>query len=1343
MPATDKTVRDLKVLHVVFAASAITLFAAVFLMMYEDHSTEWRDYQRTAYEIDTELQRRKLAALTNEEYQATVKQLNADLEQASEQLRARADEQAEKRKEIRTNQQEVDLLNRKRRVQNAERDVARANYDLGVRDNLPKAELDGLFAEFESRQAMVDETTASLQQAEQSLEILNAELSEITASRTKIEKELARINLQVNQAHDALMKLAPESYLSAAKRKIMEWPIIDGFNSHLAIRQDWLPELMVTLGMTETARFDRCRTCHVNIDKAIGPDPSFPHGETDSKDIKDWIAKNEYPHPFSSHPRPDVYTTASSPHSVEKFGCTICHDGNGSGTSFQNAEHGPNHPVQALSWEKDYHYHSNHYWEYPMQPDRFVESSCIKCHHNVEELGVNPKFGATAPKVFEGYKLIQKYGCFGCHEIHGYDGGEPIGPDLRLEPNTPELAAAIAADPTQVAGRERKVGPSLAHIAAKTSEAWTEFWTANPRDFRDSTRMPRFFGLKNGGQYDHQSEEFEPVEISAMVQYLFDSSRPIELDHPADDYQPNAERGQRFFAEKGCAACHTHPGAAGINPDFGPELSQIQKKVRRNADDPNFSDWLYTWLREPTRYHSRTRMPDLFLEPEVRGEETIDPAADITAFLLSAEGDLSGYQRSEVSDESLDKLAAVYLKKTITENQLQELLAGDGRYPARQIGAIKGDEIELVHSGHVLELGENGQVKVAFDRAVESISTGSKLVWMSGDAVGAQADVSGYDPATGVLTLSGVAEGVAVDNRFAVNGVVSLDMKMRYVGRKTISRYGCYGCHEIPGFDTARPIGAALQDWGRKDTSKLALEHIEEWLHHHGEPDGSSTHERVIDTMKKMRAGGMETDQFASEEEMEQELAATFYYDALSHHGRPGFIWQKLRQPRSYDYKKTETKGYDERLRMPLFPFSEEEIEKISTFVLGLVANPPAEQYVYRPTGPDLDRVDGERLLRKYNCTSCHMLELPQIEFAANLDDLFATPIDDKIHPESFDLLMKLKPPRNGLSGGMKTVINEDGESQTLPLVNFRGMLKDKLEEEDYPTEYYYELWETLAVADKTLLPKEAISFTGDYLEKVTPARGGVYAEWLVEHLRENDAEAKGDKGKAWQKSPPPLWQEGIKVQTPWLYKFLLNPYRLRHETVLRMPKFNMSPEEAQTLANYFASVDNAKYPYQDIPEREAEYLAKRAHEVKDLLAKDDDYLGVSWKLLNGPLCVKCHSVGGRIAAGANDPDKNIRGPNLEYASERLRPEWTLLWIYNPAWITPYTSMPANFPANQQQFPDLFGGNAQQQVLGVRDALFNYKRMLERDGQVTYGDPPAAGTTEPAPAAEEDSGGNN
>jgi hypothetical protein len=116
-------------------------------------------------------------------------------------------------------------------------------------------------------------------------------------------------------------------------------------------------------------------------------------------------------------------------------------------------------------------------------------------------------------------------------------------------------------------------------------------------------------------------------------------------------------------------------------------------------------------------------------------------------------------------------------------------------------------------------------------------------------------------------------------------------------------------------------------------------------------------------------------------------------------------------------------------------------------------------------------------------------------------------------------------------------------------------------------------------------------------------------------------------------------------------------------------------------------------------------------------------------------VCVKCHAVGGRLPVTKN-PAEDIRGPNLDLASQRLRSDWLLLWLYRPTWITPYTSMPQNFPPTKQQFEEVFGGDANLQTIGIRDALMNYQRLLERDGRVVF-DPPVPPTDAPADNAAE------
>ncbi|MEZ6066112.1 MAG: hypothetical protein R3B90_10480 [Planctomycetaceae bacterium] len=68
-----------------------------------------------------------------------------------------------------------------------------------------------------------------------------------------------------------------------------------------------------------------------------------------------------------------------------------------------------------------------------------------------------------------------------------------------------------------------------------------------------------------------------------------------------------------------------------------------------------------------------------------------------------------------------------------------------------------------------------------------------------------------------------------------------------------------------------------------------------------------------------------------------------------------------------------------------------------------------------------------------------------------------------------------------------------------------------------------------------------------------------------------------------------------MKVQTPWLYQFLLNPEQIRYTTVLRMPRFNMDPAEGVRSRITSRRSMSAAYPYQELGRREPTYLAGHA----------------------------------------------------------------------------------------------------------------------------------------------------
>ena len=1451
MPATEQYWRPLGTVHKVFAGSALVLLIATFVMMEFDQDKEWRRYQVEAEELKVARLEAERANLETSDYARQLDKLNSQIETAELQLAEKQDAIDKLEAEQRELNGQIELLERRVKFKNAEVGVLRANRDINVRDGVSATRLASTQADFEAEEATAREMAANLEVIKARRVAVTNELSALRESETVARAEMASFQQDVQRITDQIELLKPSGWLAAVKRNIKRWPIINGFNPEIRIIQDWLPDLKQQLGMAKVARFDRCRSCHVNIDQfAAGNVPTFPKADGEG---------NGYANPFCSHPQPDVYITDTSPHPLNKFGCTSCHEGDGSGTSFQNAEHTPPDPTVAEEWAKEHHWHSNHFWEYPQHPLPFIESGCLKCHHSVTELGVNAEFGATAPKLYDGYSLIRDYGCFGCHEINGYDGTRPIGPDMRLEPQTVAEAERIAADPNQVAGSMRKVGPSLRHVASKTTPDFIAYWTEMPKRFRPDTRMPQFFDLTN--QQDHLAELLQPVELAGIAAFLIDRSQPLNVDQPADGYEPDVERGREQFARRGCLACHSHddPDFAGIHQTFGPNLTNVRDKLLPGAEGFN---WLYTWIRDPERHHPRTRMPYLFLTPEGEGDSYVDPAADIAAFLLDGEkheipatelpGAYTGIAGAETAaDEGVvigeilpgsPASRAVLAGDAAIEETTQVLVPGDlilewNGTPvttAAQLADLEGQsepgasitltrsrqgvesEVTLVISTPLQDLARLFLSKQMTAEEADATLESGQLLKREG-AVQPDGSVSfSFSPVPAEQIKGDEIELVHRDDD---PETLSAEEKQRrlllYVGRRTVSRYGCYGCHDIAGFEEARPIGTALQDWGRKDTSKLAPEHIEEYLHHHGEPDGSSTYEAVNEIVNPAM----------KEEATHDQRMKAFFFESLLHHGRPGFLWQKLRAPRSYDYEKTETKGWDERLKMPKFPFSDPQIEQIATFVLGLVADPPAPQYLYQPEGAALARIEGEKVLQRFNCTACHMVEMPGIRyetdirelvgmtrselvdwFAANAESIASGELtqaairDGEAQPEEFadplstfitnaeqllaDKVSGVEDIESGLANYLANVVLQGGATSASRATAFNAfldrnpelLLADAIPDADLPMtvamalnvkppvqrgktiessagrdtveihglmyaepdpdetdpefrEYAFELWENADIGGRYKLAgvNSRYIILEQSIKEHVPGRGGEFTEWLVPHLQENLTSGDGDKAR--QAAVPPLYREGAKVQTPWLFRFLKNPDQLRYTTVLRMPRFNLSDDEAQALANYFPANDGVPFPYQRIPQQEPPYLADREQAFDARFEEDVPYLHESWETLTDPgLCIKCHSVGGREFKVV-DPTKDVHAPNLDRVQQRLRPDYLRLWIAKPKAFLSYTGMPQNFSRLQQILPNSFAGDPEWQTLGVSDALLNYYNLIE-----TFGKSPEVAA---APAAEE------
>jgi cytochrome c2 len=931
-----------------------------------------------------------------------------------------------------------------------------------------------------------------------------------------------------------------------------------------------------------------------------------------------------------------------------------------------------------------------------------------------------------APKLVQGFQLVREYGCYGCHEFNGYDGPtKRIGPDLRTAPNFGDVAAQILQDGSlneeerasaltlvhspdndsarhhllrsiqtdagaddgvrlasathaladglkdvDAPGSLRKVGPSLRHLDSKVEYNWLFSWIRKPADFRPTTRMPQFFGHfqhldKEAGEWtvvDANGNErkltdaeytarFEDIEIRALSEFLLAISQPYEyIDAAAGVNEgPSSERGKWLFESRGCLACHSHVDFPGIASNQGPDLSRVAAKFNSGKGER----WLYSWLRQPNSYHAGTVMPNLYLEPiaekDATGQPTgrvTDPAADIVAFLMSVP---------------------------------PEWMPTD------------------VPSSRDLTTEE--------EKALEDLTA----VWLSASFPRRRAEQ---------YAREGIPERLSATVKVDERGLVGMtaanrtERQLEYVARRSLSRYGCFGCHDIPGFETAKPIGTPLANWGRKDTSQLAFENINTFLATHGIEGTDAPH-------GDDHGGGHHgLDPLAFDSD------TGFFLQALNSHQRQGFLWQKLRMPRSFDFGTTKTKRYDERLRMPMFPFNAEEREAVMTFVLGLTSEPPASKYIFNPGPREQAIVQGRHVLDKYNCAGCHVLDMERWQIAFE-PETFESPPEVTDFPflapvvTAAEITESLTPDRRGMLHadlhGLTLRNEETGEPNRVDIDAV------PLEPDDTESDPYYEfsLYQHAVVegaarlvgVQNLLVPANRVGY-GPADGRAFPTKGGDLAKYLfsrvIAEVHRTNPAAKGSE--AWGWLPPPLHNEGEKVQTDWLHDFLMDPTAIRPAVVMRMPNFHMSSAEASALVNYFAAKSGAEFPYEYNSRRRGDYLARLEQSHPELL---DDAMKI---VTDGNYCVKCHSVGDYQVTG----DITTLGPNLTEVYRRLRPDYVRRYVANPQRILPYTGMPVNIPYDPNLphlggvSQELFPGTSIQQLDGLVDLLMNFDEYAKR-----------------------------
>ena len=316
-----------------------------------------------------------------------------------------------------------------------------------------------------------------------------------------------------------------------------------------SLQQIWLPS---------SDRVNRCTSCHLGVT---------------------WEGLENAEQPYKTHPAGPL-----EHHPIEKFGCTLCHGGQGPATRKNDAHGWVGHwddPLLDPPLAEEYR---------ARDPWAFMQSKCNVCHRYDRETE-----GADAVNL--GKELIRERGCRACHIFNGRGGS--IGPDL---------SDVGAKNPEQYDYSRLTDIQSLF--------AWQVAHLQSPKSFTADSVMPDFgFNTEQAQAISLVLMSWRDEDIPAELlpgAVLRDVPTPAE----AERERIMLEGEGKFFVEKTCFVCHDVSSlgiisATKIGPDLALAVDDVPARFGRTLD---------TFLMEPSGTMSVVLAKQIPLTTEERQE---------------------------------------------------------------------------------------------------------------------------------------------------------------------------------------------------------------------------------------------------------------------------------------------------------------------------------------------------------------------------------------------------------------------------------------------------------------------------------------------------------------------------------------------------------------------------------------------------------------------------------------------------------------------------------------------------------------------------------------------------
>ncbi|SVB64168.1 uncharacterized protein METZ01_LOCUS217022, partial [marine metagenome] len=296
--------------------------------------------------------------------------------------------------------------------------------------------------------------------------------------------------------------------------------------------------------------------------------------------------------------------------------------------------------------------------------------------------------------------------------------------------------------------------------------------------------------------------------------------------------------GLTLIEKNGCNGCHTIKSLESRRK-AGPDLARINEKVNK--------DWVAKWIKDPKGFRHNTKMPSFF------GQSN---NSDTNAVLRN---DTEIYTIAEYLFQDGEKMSRKNDQK-FTGNaekgqELFEVVGCRGCHNIENNPNNMTEDIQLAdllkeHGPNLISLGSKTSAQWVYNwlkdpseywhdtrmpnlrlSDEEAKNLTAYLMNSTNTEFDAVEPIQMSKEALDEIALGWLRKMYPEKEANSRLAGMAFDNKIDYVADKSIRYYGCFGCHNIPGYENAKPIGTELTVEGSKPVNKLDFGYIHDLEH--------------------------------------------------------------------------------------------------------------------------------------------------------------------------------------------------------------------------------------------------------------------------------------------------------------------------------------------------------------------------------------------------------------------------------------------------------------------------------------------------------------------------------